>query len=146
MNLQSRERARAADKRYYEQHKEARCAKSRRWNKENPERHAANQRRHYAKTAEKQRQFQRDKLAFNRLCVLLHYGHVCSCCGETRREFLSVDHIEGDGAAHRRAVGSGAPMYRWIIDNNYPDNLRLLCHNCNLALGFYGYCPHGGLN
>jgi hypothetical protein len=19
---------------------------------------------------------------------------------------------------------------------------RVLCHNCNMALGFYGYCPH----
>jgi hypothetical protein len=23
----------------------------------------------------------------------------------------------------------------------HPD-YRVLCHNCNTALGFYGYCPH----
>ena len=30
----------------------------------------------------------------------------------------------------------------WAIKHNFPDELRLLCHNCNFSLGAYGYCPH----
>jgi radical SAM protein with 4Fe4S-binding SPASM domain len=30
-----------------------------------------------------------------------------------------------------------------LKNNNYPKDLfRLLCHNCNMARGCYGYCPH----
>jgi len=24
----------------------------------------------------------------------------------------------------------------------YPTGFRVLCHNCNQAIGLYGYCPH----
>jgi hypothetical protein len=33
-------------------------------------------------------------------------------------------------------------LYLWLKRNNYPTGFRVLCHNCNLAIGFYGYCPH----
>ena len=29
-----------------------------------------------------------------------------------------------------------------VIKNYYPKNLQILCHNCNMAKGFYGECPH----
>lgn len=75
--------------------------------------------------------------------VLLAYGHACACCGERRNEFLAIDHVNGGGIAHRRDVtGVGVRMYRWIIRNGYPSIFRLLCHNCNCARGYYGYCPH----
>jgi hypothetical protein len=76
--------------------------------------------------------------------VLRHYGgdppH-CACCGEATDEFLCLDHINGNGAAHRRAVGT-KNMYRWANQHGFPDGFQVLCHNCNCAKGFYGICPH----
>lgn len=54
-----------------------------------------------------------------------------------------MDHIDGAGREHRREIGQGAnALYRWLAKNGYPDGFRVLCHNCNSARGFYGYCPH----
>jgi hypothetical protein len=83
----------------------------------------------------------RDKRAIQRAEVLAHYGNSCVCCGESIPEFLSIDHINGGGGKHRKEIGAGA-MYRWIIDNNFPDDFQILCHNCNQAKGYYNECPH----
>lgn len=68
------------------------------------------------------------------------YGGKCECCGETKKEFLCIDHKNGGGSKWRRQ--SKKTVYLWAYQNNYPKELRILCHNCNSALGFYGYCPH----
>src|SRR5688572_7048861 len=65
----------------------------------------------------------------------------CACCGEAEVEFLGIDHIDGDGAQHRREVRPSA-IYRWLIKNKFPTGIQILCSNCNLAKGFYGSCPH----
>lgn len=72
------------------------------------------------------------------------YGGKCECCGEITFEFLTIDHINGDGAEHRRQIGGkGRRLYAAIKAEGFPkDRYRLLCFNCNIALGFYGYCPH----
>ena len=80
----------------------------------------------------------------SRVGALQYYGGPspkCECCGEGRYEFLSLDHIQGDGARHRAEVGRGA-VYGWLKKNGYPEGFRVLCHNCNQALAHYGYCPH----
>jgi 5-methylcytosine-specific restriction endonuclease McrA len=75
--------------------------------------------------------------------IIAHYGGKCQCCGETQKEFLSVDHINGGGREHKKTLGlTGDGFYRWIIKNNFPDDLRILCYNCNLSMGHLGYCPH----
>ena len=77
--------------------------------------------------------------------IVDHYGGKCACCGEDRIEFMSVDHIEGGGNEHRRKVAGGrggTGFYQWIIRNNYPEGLQILCENCNQSKGRYGYCPH----
>lgn len=73
--------------------------------------------------------------------ALEKYGNQCSCCREDKKEFLGIDHIEGGGTQHRKKMGR-VHIYRWLYRNNYPEGFRVLCHNCNLALGFYNYCPH----
>ncbi|MDP9475410.1 MAG: hypothetical protein M3R38_06925, partial [Actinomycetota bacterium] len=35
----------------------------------------------------------------------IYGGRVCACCGETEELFLSFDHINEDGARHRRSIG-----------------------------------------
>jgi hypothetical protein len=73
---------------------------------------------------------------------LEHYGDKCNCCGERRKEFLTIDHIRGDGAKHRREIGNDA-IYRWLIKKEFPKGrFRILCYNCNCSRGKYGYCPH----
>ena len=77
------------------------------------------------------------------MIVINHYGDRCQCCGESNQEFLCIDHIDGGGTQHRKTVGAGGDnMYKFLIRENFPEGYRLLCHNCNMSLGFYGYCPH----
>ena len=76
--------------------------------------------------------------------VLSAYGSCCTCCGETVKEFLQIDHINNDGAKHRKAVGNY--IYNWLKQNNYPQGFRLLCANCNWSRGVYGHCPHEKVN
>lgn len=71
----------------------------------------------------------------------------CQCCGERHIEFLSLDHINGDGSNHRKMLKSeGTTLFTWIIKNNFPNIFRVLCMNCNTSYGFYGYCPHQNLS
>lgn len=94
---------------------------------------------------------ERKRLIKLRTEIVFAYGSKCNCCGETIPEFLTIDHINNDGADHRRELfgdrighGTGA-FYRWIKKNNFSkENLQLLCFNCNC--GKYrnkGVCPHG---
>lgn len=80
-----------------------------------------------------------------RVEVLSHYSggtpH-CDCCGDNHLEFLALDHVNGGGNEHRRKVGSNQEVYRELRRTGYPEGFRVLCHNCNLSIGFYGYCPH----
>jgi len=78
--------------------------------------------------------------------VLQHYtkGEMkCACCGESKVEFLSIDHIHENGAEHRRNDPSARHgLYNWLITNEYPEGFQVLCMNCNMAKSIYGVCPH----
>lgn len=76
----------------------------------------------------------------DRRAAIEFYGGKCACCGETQYEFLSIDHVDGGGAKHRKEVGTNIGL--WLKRNGYPVGFRVLCHNCNQAIGFYGFCPH----
>lgn len=77
-----------------------------------------------------------------RLQIFAHYGQRCACCGESRYELLTVDHVNNDGKAHRMEIGGGGKLYRWLIINNFPPGFQILCMNCNWAKSRYGECPH----
>lgn len=66
----------------------------------------------------------------------------CSCCGESQLEFLTLDHIDGSGAEERKNVKSGRNTAYLAKKRGYPPGYRVLCMNCNFALGMSGYCPH----
>ena len=77
--------------------------------------------------------------------VITAYGGKCTCCDERRVEFLSIEHLKGDGAEHRRKLGGsgGMSVYLDLKRRGYPHgDYTILCFNCNLARGFFGYCPH----
>lgn len=93
-----------------------------------------------------QRQRQADREA-----ALVKYGPDCQCCGESIETFLTIDHIDGDGADHRKEIfGSnyknrppaGHRTYRWLRLNGYPSGFQVLCFNCNYAKHALGACPH----
>ncbi len=78
--------------------------------------------------------------------VIEHYGGKCTCCGETELLFLTLDHIDGQGAKHRKQFGgrySGRKVYQWIIVQEYPKGFQVLCFNCNCGKARNNnVCPH----
>lgn len=100
----------------------------------------------------------RERVIEVKMKVYSHYSQGvprCKCCGETEVKFLSVDHINNDGAKHRRTMrrgkkgggtGSGTQLYYWIIRNGFPKVFQILCLNCNFGKRFNGICPHKYVN
>jgi hypothetical protein len=84
--------------------------------------------------------------------VMDAYGGCCACCGEDELTFLTIDHINDDGAEHRRQMAeakntpwlqAGAATYRWLRDNKFPQGFQVLCANCNCGKQWNGgICPH----
>lgn len=63
--------------------------------------------------------------------VIEHYGGKCANCKITDSDILTIDHINNDGAEHRKKIGTGHHVYNWIIQNDFPDGFQILCCNCN---------------
>lgn len=63
----------------------------------------------------------------------------CSICGFDQVDGLVLDHINNDGAAHRKEANlssrsssrSGTRIYEYIRKNGKIDGLQVLCANCN---------------
>jgi len=78
------------------------------------------------------------------------YGGKCACCGETKLEFLSLEHINRDGGLRREEIKiarmSGeiiGGQYDWLKKQGWPKKgLTILCMNCNFAKRFGNPCPH----
>lgn len=86
--------------------------------------------------------------AQRRAIVFGHYGSRCACCGESEVKFLTIDHIEGQ-VPELEEVGyklGGDNLYKYLVSHNYPPGYRCLCCNCNMAIGWWGECPHKTLN
>lgn len=77
----------------------------------------------------------------DRLQTIQRLGGKCVCCGENCPEFLAFDHEDGGGNKERKLLTS-AKIMKLIYQGKYNKKIRILCHNCNMAIGFYGYCPH----
>lgn len=77
--------------------------------------------------------------------VIEALGGECECCGENRFEFLALDHKNGIVTDEDRKYRAGKELAFFIMRQGCPkDKYRVLCHNCNMAIGFFGYCPHSG--
>jgi hypothetical protein len=82
--------------------------------------------------------------------VLDKYGNCCACCSETHYVFLTVDHVNGDGAEHRKELrpngkekGSSYKLYKAVLNDPDPSRYQILCWNCNCGRQLNGgICPH----
>ena len=79
---------------------------------------------------------------FLKQTIIEAYGGECVECSEKRIPCLELHHINNNGAEHRRQIGQsnrkgGTEFYRWVISNNFPPDLQLLCANCH-AVHHYG--------
>ena len=97
---------------------------------------------------------QRQSVKKIRLEVMEHYckgpAH-CMCCGESMYEFLTMDHVNGDGSKHRKEIlsingtrngASGTSLLHWLKRNEFPEGFQVLCANCNFAKRTGRFCPH----
>lgn len=116
------------------------------WREANPEKWAALQAKWRANNLTA---YTAKKRASNRDAVFQAYGgYVCCCCGEDEPMFMTIDHIDNDGAEHRRELGTkigrgGSGFFDWLRRNNFPPGFQVLCRNCNWGKHANGgVCPH----
>ena len=140
------EKKRLYDKAYRERHRgeDRMLAYGRAWKKRNPEQvHAAMVKYVEEHRAEKRVYFKAYLARLKRETFIAYGGVSCTCCKETHIEFLTIDHINGGGAEQRRRDGKvGGNLYVWLRRQGYPPGFRVLCMNCNFAMGLFGACPH----
>lgn len=95
-----------------------------------------------------QRYHMKESYKCARMIVLQHYSRdvpQCACCGELIYDFLTMDHVDGKKKWNHDLSYGGRKLYRWLINNNFPDGFQVLCCNCNFARSrrnCNGICPH----
>jgi len=80
------------------------------------------------------------RMRLDRQAAFEHYGELCAICGTTINIFLTIDHINNNGATHRKqkaGKNGGHNIYAWLRKNNYPEGFQTLCFNCNCAKSIY---------
>jgi hypothetical protein len=103
----------------------------------------AAQREYKRKNHERALELNRERWLYHKGLVYSFYGDRCACCGETESAFLTVDHVNRDGAEHRKDKNAARDIYSWIVLNDFPDDFQLLCFNCNCGRERNGgVCPH----
>lgn len=112
------------------------------WRKNNRTKSIESKKKSYYKYVDKNRSSARRLRNNNRFFALDAYSQgkfVCACCRCNDYDFLTIDHIDNEGAKHRKKTGC-SNLYSWLKVNNYPEGFQVLCYNCNSLKGHYGYC------
>ncbi len=135
-----------SDRKKYERNKEVIKRKNRDYYRKHRERLRKRRLELAPKHRIKHNKRERERYAKLRIEVLLAYGNKCVCCGEKGIYFLELDHINNDGAEHRRELktGGAGATYKYVKKHNFPkDRFQLLCANCNQGKRRNGgICPH----
>jgi hypothetical protein len=132
--LANPDRVKAAQERWKQRNPGIAAQRMREWRLANLDRHRETNRRNDKRIKDE--------------CYNAYGGYNCACCGETEPAFLTIDHVNNDGAKHRREVvglgrGGGKKIYAWLIANNFPPGFQILCMNCNWGKARNnGVCPH----
>ena len=142
------ERKRLNEKRFRKEHPEIIKERKRKYLEKNPDywKKYYERRKKDPNFRKKMNEWYKNSRDRRRKLCLEHYGGKppkCACCGEKHIEFLGIDHIGGGGRQHRKKIKKKyRSIYDYLFRNNFPEGYRVLCHNCNMSIGFYGYCPH----
>ena len=120
-----------SSKEYHRQYREANREKRRRWNREWIER---NRERYNAS-----KYVYRDGLKADAMKRYSVNGKIeCAICGFDDIDCLCLDHIDDNGAEHRKELGissrggrAGVSTYAALKRAGWPDGLQVLCANCN---------------
>jgi hypothetical protein len=134
--------SRKTREKYREKYREKARVSAYKWREKYPEINKAMSRKYYALNKETYKERDRIRRLKIRQDVLKKYGNKCNCCGEKEYTFLAIDHVGNDGNKHRKEL-KYKDITVWAYRNGYPNNLQILCHNCNH--GKYlngGICPH----
>lgn len=132
--------SRKTREKYREKYREKARKSVAKWRRDNPEIAKERNRIYQEKNKEKYYNSRKERYRQKRLEVLKNYGNKCICCGEKNFMFLALDHKNNDGNKHRKIIKQDLTL--WAYKNSYPKILQILCHNCNMAKGIYGKCPH----
>jgi hypothetical protein len=124
--------------------------RERQWREDNREVIRERSRQWARDNMDQQVEYQRQYTAELKTQVLAHYGKVCKCCGCDDFDYLTVDHIDGNGGEHRVELfgnnkAAGRVFYLWLIRNGFPDGYQTLCKSCNYSKGKTPQCrkDHG---
>lgn len=94
----------------------------------NRERFRLNGRNNYAKHREKYKRITGEKYIKLREKLFEVYGSKCACCGESHKDFLTLDHIKPIGKSiNRKAI----MVYYLAIKEKDLSKYQILCFNCN---------------
>jgi len=136
----------ASRKRYYEKHREECLARCKEYYQLHKEESLEYHRKWREENFDKVRTYNNksNKRARNRVIAYYSSGTMrCLCCDENTLEFLTIDHVNNNGAEHRRQIKrEGTGLIQWLIKNDFPEGFQILCYNCNCAKRLNGICPH----
>jgi hypothetical protein len=62
-----------------------------------------------------------------RIRALMLLGGKCDKCGNNDMRTLHIDHVNNDGAAHRRETNRN--VVQWVFKS--PERFQILCANCH---------------
>jgi hypothetical protein len=145
------ERCQEYQDRYVRSHPDRVKESKKRYNEANTEKVRMIKRRYEAENRDKVLESHREsnKRSLDKLrceTFAAYGGPKCACCGEDNPKFLTMDHVNNDGAKHRREtpdISGGLGLHRWLRRNGYPPGFQVLCYNCNLGKSRNkGVCPH----
>lgn len=147
-SLRETERAKkkAYNRAYRQKHKAQLDRYNHRYYKKNKDRLDKYNHRYYRKNRERLLVLQRERnLRYTRALnerIFARYGTKCACCGESRREFLTIEHKNNDGGKERKRLKGGQMIKVRLLRGPKRKDIEILCFNCNCSKGFRGYCPH----
>jgi len=108
-----------------------------RYRHRHPERIVALRRDYYRRNRSRIRERVTQWLVKLKREVLAHYSPSMRCqrCGFKDIRALSIDHVNGSGSRHMRAIHrrNGAGLYFWLKKNHFPPGFQVLCMNCQFV-------------
>jgi hypothetical protein len=91
-------------------------------------------RRYREANSQKRKERNRKKNEEIRLMCLNHYSNgtmKCAECDVNDIDMLLLDHINDDGAEHRRNIGGTGSLYAALMRLGFPHGIQVLCANHN---------------